>query len=152
MESVWDYPRPPALVPCERRVRVLAGDVTVADSRRALRILETASPPTVYVPPEDVRRELLSPAGGHSICEWKGRASYWDLEAGDRVVREAAWGYPDPVPAYAALRDHLAFYPGRVACFLDDERVRPQEGDFYGGWITDEIRGPFKGAPGTLGW
>jgi uncharacterized protein (DUF427 family) len=152
MESVWGYPRPPALVPCERRVRVLLGAVTVADSRRALRVLETASPPTIYVPPEDVRTDLLRPTRRSSACEWKGAARYWDVVTGGRTVREAAWGYPDPVAAYAALRDHLAFYPGRLACFLDAERVRPQDGDFYGGWITDEIQGPFKGAPGTLGW
>ena len=152
MESVWDYPRPPALVPCERRVRVeLAGHV-VADSTRALRVLETASPPTVYVPPADVARELLRETWGHTVCEWKGRASYADVAVGDHRASRAAWWYPDPVAAYAALRDHVAFYPGRVACFLDQERVRPQDGDFYGGWVSDDIAGPFKGASGTLHW
>jgi uncharacterized protein (DUF427 family) len=148
MESVWDYPRPPALVPCERRVRVLLDGITVADSTRALRVLETASPPTVYVPPADVELTLLSPAHGSTMCEWKGAAGYWDV---GRVAR-GAWGYPEPVAAYAALRDHLAFYPGRFECFLGDERVRAQDGDFYGGWITDDIQGPFKGAAGTLHW
>jgi uncharacterized protein (DUF427 family) len=152
MESVWDYPRPPALVPCERRVRVeLAGHV-VAESTGALRVLETASPPTVYVPPADVARELLRDTAGHSLCEWKGRAHYADVVVGGHRARRAAWWYPEPVAAYGALRDHVAFYPGRVACFLDQERVRPQDGDFYGGWVSDDIAGPFKGAAGTLHW
>jgi uncharacterized protein (DUF427 family) len=147
-ESVWNYPRPPALVPCARRVRVLLDGMTVADSTAALRVLETASPPAVYVPPGDVDASLLRPGRGRSLCEWKGAARYWDV---GRVAR-AAWSYADPVPAYAALRDHLSFYPGLLECYLDDERVRAQAGDFYGGWITDEIAGPFKGEPGTLHW
>jgi uncharacterized protein (DUF427 family) len=152
MESVWDYPRPPALVPCERRVRVeLAGHV-VAESTGALRVLETASPPTVYVPPAHVALELLRETSGHSVCEWKGRAHYADVVVGGHRAPRTAWWYPEPVPAYAALRDHVAFYPGRVACFLDEERVRPQDGDFYGGWVTDDIAGPFKGVTGTLHW
>ena len=152
MESVWDYPRPPLLVPCERRVRVeLAGHV-VAESTRALRVLETASPPTVYVPPADVAQELLRETPGHSVCEWKGRASYADVVVGGHRARRAAWWYPEPVAAYAALRDYVAFYPARLACFLDRERVRPQDGDFYGGWVSDDIAGPFKGATGTLHW
>ena len=149
MENVWDYPRPPALVPCERRVRVLVGGELIADSRRALRVLETSHPPTIYVPPEDVRMELLTPAGGGSLCEWKGRARYHDVLDRER----AAWSYPDPVPRYAALKDHVAFYPGRMdACHLGDEQVRAQPGDFYGGWLTSDIAGPVKGGPGTFGW
>jgi uncharacterized protein (DUF427 family) len=152
MESVWDYPRPPVLVPCERRVRVeLAGHV-VAESTAALRVLETASPPTVYVPPADVARELLRETSGHSVCEWKGHARYADVVVGGHRAPRAAWWYPEPVAAYAALADHVAFYPGRVACFLDEERVRPQDGNFYGGWVTDDIAGPFKGAMGTQHW
>ena len=152
-ESVWDYPRPPALVPCERRVRIELGGVTIADSTRALRVLETSHPPTVYVPPDDVAVGVLRPAGGGSLCEWKGAATYWDVESGDRREQRAAWSYPDPVPTYAALRDHLCFYPSRMdACWLGDERVAAQAGDFYGGWITAELVGPFKGGPGTLGW
>jgi uncharacterized protein (DUF427 family) len=152
MESVWDYPRPPALVPCERRVRVQVGEVTIAQSDRALRVLETASPPTVYLPPGDVERSLLRSGRGRSICEWKGLASYWDVEVEGLRIASAAWSYSRPRRRFAALKDHLAFFPGRVQCFLDAERVRPQDGDFYGGWITDDIRGPFKGAAGTLGW
>jgi uncharacterized protein (DUF427 family) len=152
MESVWDYPRPPALVPSERRVRVEFGGRTIADSTRALRMLETASPPTVYLPLEDIVSECLEPTAGHTMCEWKGAASYYDVVVAEARAAQAAWWYPLPSAAYAALRDHVAFYPGRVACYLDDERVRPQPGQFYGGWVTGDITGPFKGEPGTLGW
>jgi len=152
-ESVWDYPRPPSLVRCERRVRIELGGTTIADSTRALRVLETSHPPTVYVAREDVAAGVLRPAGGRSLCEWKGAATYWDAASGDRREQRAAWSYPDPVPRYAALRDHLCFYPSRMdACWLDDERVAAQAGDFYGGWITADLVGPFKGGPGTLGW
>src|SRR4051794_3354095 len=124
-ESVWDYPRPPALAPCARRVRIRQGDVWVADSNRALRILETASPPTIYIPAADVRTEMLEEAPEkHSVCEWKGRASYFHLGGKATRAEHAAWTYPEPNQAYAALRDHYAFYAGRVdACFLDEEPV-----------------------------
>jgi len=152
-ESVSDYPRPPALVACGRRVRIELGGVTVADSTAALRVLETSHPPTIYVPPADIAPGCIKPAAGRSFCEWKGVASYLDLVAGERREARAAWTYRDPVPAYAALRDHVAFYPSRMdACWLDDERVRAQPGDFYGGWITDDVVGPFKGGPGSRGW
>lgn len=150
---MWDYPRPPRIAPDGRRVRVVLGDVVVADTRAALRVLETSHPPTFYLPRKDFLPETLRPAAGSSFCEWKGSAAYCALLAGDRVAERAAWYYPSPVPAFAALADHVAVYPGRVdACLVDDERVRPQEGGFYGGWITDEILGPFKGAAGTRGW
>jgi uncharacterized protein (DUF427 family) len=152
-ESVWDYPRPPRVEPCARRLRVELAGVMIADSTRALRVLETASPPTLYVPPEDVRTDLLEIAQGHSWCEWKGQAQYWDVCVGDARATQAAWSYPAPFESYATLVGHLAFFPGRVdRCRLDDEQVRPQAGDYYGGWITREIRGPMKGAPGTQGW
>ena len=153
-ESVWDYPRPPAVVPCERRVRIRHGDVVVADSTRALRVLETASPPTIYIPADDVRTDLLEEAPGkHTVCEWKGRASYFHLRSGAGMAEHAAWTYPEPREPYAALRNHYAFYAGRVdACFLDDERVTPQGGEFYGGWVTAEVVGPYKGEPGSEGW
>ncbi len=153
MERVWDYPRPPALVPCERRVRIELGGVTIADSTAALRVLETSHPPTLYVPPADLDPDAFTPARGSSLCEFKGRASYLDVAGGGRSEPAAAWTYRHPAPAFAALRDHVAVYPGRMdACWLDDERVRSQAGDFYGGWITDDLVGPFKGPPGTLGW
>jgi len=150
---VWDYPRPPALVPCARRVRVELGGELIADSVRALRVLETSHPPTIYVPPEDIADGVLEPVAKRTVCEYKGRAAYFDVVAGDRRARAAAWSYPDPVAAYGALRGHVAFYPGRVdRCRLDDEEVRAQVGDVYGGWITADLTGPFKGAPGTRGW
>jgi len=149
MERVWDYPRPPALVACERRVRVELGGQAIAETTEALRILETSHPPTIYLPPRAFVAGILRPARRRSVCEWKGMASYVDV--GER--REAGWTYPDPVPAYAALKDFVAVYPGRMdACDLDDERVQAQAGDFYGGSITSDVAGPFKGAPGTLGW
>ena len=153
-ESVWDYPRPPRIEPLDRAVRIEHGGEVVAESDRALRVLETASPPTVYVPIADVRTELLTeiPAK-HTVCEWKGRASYFDLIVGDERSEAAAWHYPEPRDAFAALRDHIAFYAGRIdAAYLGDERIRPQGGTFYGGWVTDEIEGPFKGEPGSEGW
>jgi uncharacterized protein (DUF427 family) len=154
MENVWSYPRPPALVPCERRVRIELGGTTVADSTRAVRVLETSHPPTIYIPRADVAAGALRPAAGSSMCEFKGRAAYFDVLGADGTVAElAAWGYPSPRPAYAALAGHVAFYPGRMdAAWLDDERVTAQEGDFYGGWITADLTGPFKGPAGTLGW
>ena len=154
MENVWEYPRPPALVPCERRVRIELGGVVIADSTAALRVLETSHPPTIYVPPGDIASEALRPAGGRgSSCEWKGAAHYFDVVGGPRVEARAGWAYAAPVERYAALRDHVAFYPSRMdACWLDEERVLSQEGDFYGGWITADLEGPFKGGPGTLGW
>ena len=154
MERVWDYPRPPAVEPCLRRVRIeFAGEV-LADSTRALRVLETSHPPTIYLPPDDVRTGLLAPSEARSTwCEFKGDARYFDAVVGDRRVQAVAWTFPAPTDGYEALRDHLAFFPGRVdAAWLGDERVEAQESDFYGGWITADLVGPFKGPRGTLGW
>jgi uncharacterized protein (DUF427 family) len=156
-ESVWDYPRPPRLEITNRFLRVIHQGVVVAETRRGLRILETSHPPVYYFPPEDVAMQLLRPRLGRtSFCEFKGSASYWDLfPNGDhrQKVSDVAWSYANPSKPYAALRDHLAFYANRVdECWVDGERVVPQPGDFYGGWITSHVRGPFKGAPGTLGW
>jgi uncharacterized protein (DUF427 family) len=154
VKRVWDYPRPPVVEPVKRRVRVqLAGEL-LAESTHALRVLETSHPPTIYLPPLDVRSEWLerSERGG-SWCEFKGRARYVDAVVSTRRVAEVGWFYPEPAAGYEALRDHIAFYPGRVdAAWLDEERVSAQEGDFYGGWITADLVGPFKGLPGTLGW
>jgi len=119
----------------------------------ALRVLETSHPPVYYLPPGDVDLSLLVPAPGSSYCEWKGVARYWDLAARDERLPKVAWSYPDPLPAFEALRDHLAFYAGPLdACLVDGEQVRPQPGGFYGGWITCDLVGPFKGGPGTFGW
>jgi len=152
-ESVWDYPRPPAISPDGRRVVVTFAGQQIADTRRALRILETSHPPTWYLPLDDVRRDLLRPGMGGSSCEWKGRAAYFDVVVGDREALDAAWHYPEPSPRYAALKDHVAVYAGRVdRVTVDGEVVRPQPGGFYGGWITDDVVGPFKGEAGTRGW
>ena len=154
MESVWDYPRPPAVQACEARVRVALGGETLADSRHALRVLETSHPPTIYVPPGDVDmgRLRLSDAA-ETFCEFKGRAHYFDAIAAERVVAAVAWAYRDPSSGYERLRDHLAFYADRVdEAWLDDQRVDAQESGFYGGWVTPDITGPFKGPPGTRGW
>jgi len=133
---------------------VVLGGVTIADTRRALRVLETSHPPTYYVPPDDVRWEYLEAVpGGGSVCEWKGPAQYFSVHAGARRAICAAWSYPDPTPAFDALKDHVAFYVAQMdACFVDDEQARPQPGGFYGGWVTPDVVGPFKGAPGSEGW
>ena len=152
-ESVWDYPRPPRVEDSARRVRVVFNGETIVDTTRAKRVLETSHPPVYYVPLADVRAGALRRSDRSSFCEWKGRAGYYTVAAGDRTAPDAAWFYPEPTPAFEPIRDYVAFYPSRMdACYLDDERVASQEGDFYGGWITGEIVGPFKGAPGTWGW
>jgi uncharacterized protein (DUF427 family) len=152
-ERVADYPRPPRLEREARRVRILLGGETIADTTEAWRVLETHHPPTIYLPPAAFRPGALAPAGGSSFCEWKGLARYWTLRGGARVEERAGWSYPEPTSGFAPLREHVAVYAGRMeACFLDEERVVPQPGGFYGGWITAELVGPFKGGPGTLGW
>lgn len=149
-ESVWDYPRPPALKRDNRLVQVRNGDVSIASSTTAYRVLETASPPTFYLPPTDVDWTQLVETSGNSVCEWKGMARYWALQEAPGVP--VAWAYPKPKPRFEKIKNFLAFYPGRVDCFVDDERVVPQPGQFYGGWITSEVVGPFKGEPGTGHW
>jgi len=146
---VWDYPRPPVVVPFPGRVRVVHAGIVVADTTAALRVLETSQPPAFYLPPGDVALGRLSTSRGSSWCEWKGAATYWHLDD----VADAAWSYADPTPRFDAIRDHLAFYAQKVdECWVDDERVLPNPGNFYGGWITSAVVGPFKGGPGTLGW
>jgi uncharacterized protein (DUF427 family) len=154
VERVWDYPRPPAVRPCHRRVRIELGGEVIADSTDALRVLETSHPPTIYLPPADVRGDLLSESRARSTwCEFKGAARYLDATVDGRTVRAVAWTFAEPTAGYEAIRDHVSFYPGRVdAAWMGDERVHAQEGDFYGGWITSDLVGPFKGAAGTLGW
>ena len=152
-ESVWDYPRPPRLEDVSQHVRVVFNDVILADTNGAKRILETSHPPVYYLPPQDILMDHLTQNSHRSFCEFKGMAGYYDLEVKGQRVKNAAWFYADPVPQYAGLKNYLAFYPSKVeACYLGDERVRAQEGDFYGGWITDKVVGPFKGGAGTWGW
>lgn len=152
-ESVWDYPRPPRLEPVASLIRVDFGGETIAESRRAYRVLETSHPPVYYIPREDVRPEYLVAAAGSSFCEWKGSAKYWSLQVHAKQSLNAGWSYERPSAAFAAISGYLAFYAGRVdACYVAGERVTPQPGGFYGGWITSDIEGPFKGEPGTAGW
>lgn len=151
-ESVWDYPRPPRVEPAGRPVRVELGGRALARSSRALRVCETAGPPVIYVPEADLEPGAIEPVTGTTFCEWKGTATYFDAVAGPERAERAAWTYPEPSRGFESLREHVAFYPGRVECYLGDERVHPQPGQFYGGWITAEIAGPFKGEPGSEGW
>ncbi|MGR8947012.1 MAG: DUF427 domain-containing protein [Gammaproteobacteria bacterium] len=154
-ESVWDYPRPPALKTDSRRVKVFYGKVLLAESHSCLRVLETAGAPTFYIPPEDVNSAYLKNIDQHSFCEWKGIATYCCLDEGSLTIKRlipCGWQYTNPTNAFVPIKDHYSFYPARVDCFVNEEQVRPQAGDFYGGWITSEIVGPIKGGPGTEGW
>ncbi len=152
-ESVWDYPRPPRVERTSRRVRIDLGGVTIVDTTRALRVLETSHPPVYYVPIDDVEPGSLEPHRRRTSCEYKGWARYWTVRSGTAVAAAAAWSYPAPARGYEPLVDHVAFYPGAMdACYVDGEQVVAQEGDFYGGWITADISGPFKGAAGTRNW
>jgi uncharacterized protein (DUF427 family) len=153
MENVWDYPRPPALEPVGKRIRIMFGGAVIADTTAAYRVLETSHPPVYYLPRAAFAEGVLAPAPGRSFCEWKGEAQYWTIRAGGKVAERAAWSYPAPTPPFAAIRDHLAVYAGKMEqCFVGDEAVTPQPGGFYGGWITSDLQGPFKGGPGSMGW
>ncbi len=152
-ESVWDYPRPPHMELTSKRVRVVFNGIVIADSTQAKRVLETSHPPVYYIPPEDIHLDYLNSTSRRSYCEFKGGASYWTISVADRESVDAGWSYKAPSPGYEAITDHIAFYANRVdECYVDDERVQAQAGDFYGGWITVDIVGPFKGASGTSGW
>lgn len=153
VESVWDYPRPPHLEPSGRHVVIRHAGHIVADTRNALRVLETSHPPVYYLPPTDIDTSVIHAADGGSFCEWKGVAEYWHVVIGGRRIDRAAWSYPRPAAAFSALKDHLAFYAGPLdECTVDGEQVRAQPGTFYGGWITSDLTGPFKGGPTTQGW
>jgi len=152
-ESVWDYPRPPAVEPSPLRATIEVGGVVIVDTDRTIRVLETSHPPVHYFPPDAIRPGLIEANARRTHCEFKGRASYWDLVLPERRLTAVAWSYPDPNPSYAPISDYVAFYPTRMdRCTLDGEDVVAQESDFYGGWITSQLTGPFKGAPGTRGW
>jgi uncharacterized protein (DUF427 family) len=153
-ESVWDYPRPPIVVPSREHLVVELDGEIVADTGRSFRVLETSHPPVFYLPLEAIRPGLLRPASARTWCEFKGWAAYFDVVGpSGRVLPGAAWHYPEPSAGYEALVGHVAFYPGRMdRCTVDGEAVVAQPGDFYGGWITSKVTGPFKGAPGTAGW
>jgi uncharacterized protein (DUF427 family) len=152
-ESVWDYPRPPRVEASTKRVRVYYNGQLIADSTNAKRVLETSHPPVYYIPPEDIAPGVLRNATLRTYCEFKGEANYYDLVVGEKSTPNAAWYYPNPTAGYGEIANHLAFYPGKMdECYIDEERVQAQAGDFYGGWITGDIVGPFKGGPGTWGW
>ena len=152
-ESVWDYPRPPRIEPSSKLIRVVFNSRTIVETNRASRVLETSHPPVYYIPPGDIQQRFLSRTEHQSYCEFKGLATYYTLKVREKVAENAAWSYHNPSIGYDSIKDHVAFYPGRVdACYVDNERVHAQEGDFYGGWITSDIDGPFKGGPGTLVW
>lgn len=150
-ESVWDYPRPPALSKDDRLVQVYLGETLIAESKNAIRILETASPPTFYIPKSDVQMDLLNSGTGSSHCEWKGKATYWDISTPGKTIRQAGWSYEDPYEEFEKISGYLSFYPSKLRCMVNEERVKPQPGGFYGGWITSEIVGPVKGeGPETM--
>jgi len=152
-ESVWDYPRPPRVEATDKQIQVVFAGEVIADTRRAKRVLETSHPPVYYIPPEDIRMEYLARSVRTSYCEWKGKARYYTVAVGQKRAEDAAWFYPDPSPAFASIRNHVAFYASKMdACWVDGERIQPQPGGFYGGWITADVVGPFKGGPGTRGW
>ena len=152
-ESVWDYPRPPRIEDSNKQVRVIFNNTVIADTSRAKRMLETSSPPVYYIPPKDITMECLVKTRKNTFCEWKGSASYYTVVVGDKRAENAAWFYNTPTSGYESIKDYVAFYPQKMdACYLDGELVKPQSGGFYGGWITGEIVGPFKGEPGTEGW
>ncbi len=149
-ESVWDYPRPPRLEASKKRIQVICNQILIADTQNSQRVLETSHPPVYYLPPEDLKMEYLVLSPHQSFCEWKGTAKYYNLVFPDRQIVNCAWFYPHPTPAFSPIKDYIAFYPGLMdACYVDGEKVTPQPGGFYGGWITKDILGPFKGGPGT---
>lgn len=153
-ESVWDYPRPPRLERSPKQIKIVFNQITLVDSCNTYRVLETSHPPVYYIPPEDIKTEYLQPANSRrSFCEWKGFALYYDLIVKDKQVDNAAWYYTEPTAYFTPIKDYVAFYPSKMdACYVEEELVRSQPGDFYGGWITDEIVGPFKGEVGSWGW
>jgi uncharacterized protein (DUF427 family) len=152
-ESVWDYPRPPRVEKVSYRLRVIFNKIVIADTTQGYRVLETSHPPAYYLPQSDISMEYLAPQSRKTFCEFKGAASYWTIKVEERVAENSAWGYLHPAKGFEAITGHLAFYASRMdECWVGEEKVTPQAGDFYGGWLTSNIVGPFKGAPGTSGW
>jgi len=153
VESVWDYPRPPRVEHVDDRVTVTFGGEVIVDTTDVVRVLETSHPPVYYLPIDAFAPGTLSPAAGASLCEFKGAASYVSVAAGGHTAKAAGWTYPNPWKGYEALRGRVALYPAKMdACTVAGEPVTPQEGGFYGGWITARVAGPFKGGPGSWGW
>lgn len=144
-ESVWDYPRPPKLVTDEREILIIFANKIIGRSMNAIRLLETASPPTFYIPKTDLNMDYLKKTTGESRCEWKGDAIYWNIEVDGEIAERAAWSYPQPKSEFSKIKGYLCFYPAKAFCYVNGEHVKPQPGGFYGGWITKEIVGPVKG-------
>lgn len=152
-ESVWDYPRPPRFEPVDDLIKVIHLGKELVSTNQAVRVLETSHPPSYYLPMADFAEGVLLPSEGQTFCEYKGAASYFDIVVGNTVLPRAAWTYENPSKGFESLKGKVALYASKVdRCLVGDEVVQPQEGDFYGGWITSNIVGPFKGAPGTWGW
>lgn len=152
-ESVWDYPRPAILQDTNKQIKVIFNDLILAETVRGKRVLETSHPPVYYIPAADVKLEYLIETSQRTWCEWKGWCQYYDISIGDKYVTDSAWRYLDPTPNFLAIQEYYSFYARLMdACFINDELVVPQPGDFYAGWITHDIVGPFKGTPGTRGW
>lgn len=152
-ESVWDYPRPPRLEDSNKHIQIIFNGITIADTHNPKRVLETSHPPVYYLPPNDIKQEYLQQTPRSTFCEWKGGASYYTIAVGDKQAQNAAWFYPTPTASFASIQNYVAFYPHLMeACYVDGEKVQPQPGDFYGGWITSDIVGPFKGGAGSWGW
>ncbi|MFE7844330.1 DUF427 domain-containing protein [Microbacterium sp. NPDC057407] len=152
-ESVWDYPRPPRVERVARRARIELGGEVIVDTDDVVRVLETSHPPVYYLPADAFVAGALRPGEGSSFCEFKGGARYFDVAGGGQVRPRAAWTYPQPAPGYEELAGRVAVYAGQMdRCLIDDHEVEPQPGGFYGGWITPEVVGPFKGGPGSMGW
>ncbi len=152
-ETVWDYPRPPRVEADRREVRVLFRDTVIASSTGAVRVMETASPPTFYIPPRDIQMAYVEKGVGSSLCEWKGQTQYWSVRVGEEVFLEnVGWSYPEPLAGFESIGGFLSFYPARLTCIVGGEQVHAQPGGFYGGWATSDVLGPFKGAPGTEWW
>ena len=153
MQAVSDYPRPPRIEPEYRKIRIILAGMMIAETTAALRVLETFHPPGYYLPPSAFAPGVLIPSPRSSFCEWKGPAIYWTISANNQHAQDAAWSYPNPLPGFEAITDHIAVYAGKMdACFVGDEQAKSQPGPFYGGWITKDLIGPFKGEPGTMGW
>lgn len=152
-ESVWDYPRPPRVEPSTKRVQVICNETIIADTQKSQRVLETSHPPVYYFPQSDLQMQYFTLSNRQSFCEWKGKAQYYNLVFDNKTIADCAWCYPQTTPAFKVIQDYIAFYPSLMdACYVDGELVTAQEGDFYGGWITKDIVGPFKGSQGTWGW
>lgn len=150
---MWDYPRPPRVEPSGKHIQVIFNGVVIADTQQAQRVLETSHPPAYYISPDDIKMEYLTPTSRTSWCEWKGQAIYYTISVGNRHAPDAGWAYPRPTAGFESIKEWITFYPGLMdTCTVDGEIVQPQPGGFYGGWITSDVVGPFKGEPGTMGW